>query len=562
MDLKEIKIPEAILIRSVAVFALLLFVSLWTVSLDSRNYIEARKHSTLQLSGAVASTLIQRLNASISLTYTLEALLVESQFDIDQKSLEQFAVPLLKQQPTVSSLQYAPEGIVSFIFPLEGNEAAIGHNLLADQKRNKEAFDAVEKHLLTVAGPFELIQGGVALVARLPIFRTTKEHEIFWGFSTVLIKVQDLMDDSAITKLSDQGYDWNIFRIHPDTNVPYVFYGTTTKIIEDAIQLEIRTPNSIWYLNIKPNAGWLSGHKSHIAILLTFSLLFSFGFAYFIHYFQKQPILLKEQVELKTAALQKAQNELSQHHNQLETLVEEKTRELKNAQNELLQRERLTTLGRLTATVSHELRNPLGTVRNAIFALGEELNDRSSPQTKRMMVLGERNIVRCVNIIEDLLNYTRVKPLERTETDIDHWLSNLVAEYDFPNDVEHDLSLSCAEKVLVDKEKLRQVIVNLITNAVDAVQDEEAKGKHISISTSFHNDEYEIRIQDTGIGMTEETMKEIFEPLFSTKGFGVGLGMVVVKNIIDQHNGTINTESQKGEGTTVTIRLPTKLPKV
>ena len=231
---KQGQLPRSIFLRSLMAFILLLIISLWAVSLDSRNFIETRKQSTLQLSGAVASTLIQRLNASISLTYSLEALLIERHFDIDQKSLEQFADILITQQPTVSNLQYAPGGIVSYISPLEGNEAAIGHNLLADPKRNKEAFDAVEKHLLTVAGPFELLQGGVALVARLPIFIKEMEHELFWGFSTVLIKIQDLMKDSAITNLSSQGYEWNIYRIHPDTKLPHVFYGTTNDIINDS----------------------------------------------------------------------------------------------------------------------------------------------------------------------------------------------------------------------------------------------------------------------------------------------------------------------------------------
>lgn len=270
--------------------------------------------------------------------------------------------------------------------------------------------------------------------------------------------------------------------------------------------------------------------------------------------------LLAENFRLMRNSIREKIKELAKHRDQLETLVEERTSELKEAQSELIQKERLATLGRLTATVSHELRNPLGTVRNAIFAISEELDDSPSLSTKRMLDLGERNIVRCVNIIEDLLNYTRVKPLELVDTDIDYWLSNLVSEYDFPNGVEYDLNLSCAEKVLVDREKMRQVLVNLITNAIDAVQDEGAEGNHVSITTSLHGDKYKILIHDNGVGMSEETMQEIFEPLFSTKGFGVGLGMVIVKNIMDQHHGTINIESKKGEGTTVTLCLPTNIP--
>jgi len=559
MDLEKRKLPVTILIRSLTVFALLLFVGFWAVSLDSRNYIEARKHSTLQLSGALASTLSQLLNSSISLTYTLEALLIDRQFDIDQKILEKFAAPLLKQQPTVSNLQYAPAGIVSYIYPLEGNEAAIGHNLLDDQKRNKEAFDAVEKHLLTVAGPFELIQGEVALVARLPIFRTIKEQEAFWGFSTVLIKVRDLMEDSAITKLSVQGYEWNLYRIHPDTNLPHVFYGTTTELIDDAIQLEIRTPNSIWYLNIKPNAGWLFGHKLHIAILITFSLLFSLGFTYFIYYFQKQPILLKKQVELKTAALQKAQNELAQHHNQLEILVEEKTRKLKNAQDELLQRERLTTLGQLTATVSHELRNPLGTIQTALFVIKDSLKSNDPENMEKSIKLAERNIDRCVNIIDELNSYTRIKQLNISCTNVDEWLQNIVDEQNIPKEILCEWDFSSRVDANIDRERLRQAVVNIISNAVHALQEKQSEGRLLRATTSNLGDKVEIHFSDNGVGMSEDTIEKIFTPLFSTKRFGVGLGMVVVKNIIEQHQGEIIIESDEGFGTSIRLLLPINL---
>ena len=110
-----------------------------------------------------------------------------------------------------------------------------------------------------------------------------------------------------------------------------------------------------------------------------------------------------------------------------------------------------------------------------------------------------------------------------------------------------------------DQEKLRQAVVNLITNAVHALQDKETERKHLRISTCLLDGKYEIRFEDSGVGMTDDVKERLFEPLFSTKGFGVGLGMAIVKNIVEQHHGKINVESKKGEGTTVILRLPINL---
>lgn len=258
----------------------------------------------------------------------------------------------------------------------------------------------------------------------------------------------------------------------------------------------------------------------------------------------------------------RAQKELVRYRDQLEALVEEKTYELKKAHSKLLQRERLSTLGKLTATVSHELRNPLGTVRNAIYSIEHELGHSALPNLKRILSLAERNIDRCVNIIEDLLDFTRVKPLELTATDLDNWLKALVEEHAFPKNVEYELNLACGAQVYIDQEKFRQVMVNLMTNASDAILDKHSQVGLLSISSHLHDNEYEVRVRDNGVGMSEETMKEIFEPLFSTKGFGIGLGMVIVKNIIEQHHGVIDIESKPEEGTTIILRLPINPPEV
>ena len=252
----------------------------------------------------------------------------------------------------------------------------------------------------------------------------------------------------------------------------------------------------------------------------------------------------------------KATEELLSYRDNLQALVKEQTLKLKEAQVELLQQERLAALGQLTATVSHELRNPLGTIKSALFAIDDCIEKNEPYRARRPLELAERNIDRCVNIIEELNSYARVKGLDIAESNLNNWLKATLDEIPLPEDLRTELDLACDLKVCFDQEKLRQVIVNLVNNASHALQDDRSKGKHLLVSCRAHDELYEISIGDNGSGMSAEVKEKVFEPLFSTKGFGLGLGMVIVKNIIERHQGNIHINSEVGKGTTVTLTLP------
>ncbi len=258
--------------------------------------------------------------------------------------------------------------------------------------------------------------------------------------------------------------------------------------------------------------------------------------------------------------IQGREKELVKFRDQLQTLVDVQTRELKDAHTELLQRERLATLGELTATVSHELRNPLGTIKTALFAIGHSLEENESYRVNRSLELAERSIERCVNIIEDLNDYARVKKLNCSEANVDEWLQAVLAEIDISPEIDCELELSCNVRASFDSEKLRQVVVNLVSNAIDALQDERSQGKRLQIFTRRMGNHFEIGVSDNGCGMSEEVKSKIFEPLFSTKGFGVGLGLVIVKNIVAQHYGSIHVESKELAGSRIVIQLPLNSP--
>ena len=252
----------------------------------------------------------------------------------------------------------------------------------------------------------------------------------------------------------------------------------------------------------------------------------------------------------------RAEAELEEYRNHLEDLVNERTHQLKAAQEELVRKERLAILGQLTATVSHEIRNPLGTIRTSVFSIRDGIERNEMGMVERALQLAERNILRCDGIIEELLDFSRVKELNPMPTDIDSWMMEILFEIPLPSEIKCIPSLNTGIKVPIDRERLRRAIINVVTNAVQAAQDERSRQKEISVVSEVAGNRLEIRVKDAGPGISDDVLDKIFEPLFSTKGFGVGLGLPIVKNIMEQHGGGVDIRTESGKGTTVTLWLP------
>jgi PAS domain S-box-containing protein len=248
--------------------------------------------------------------------------------------------------------------------------------------------------------------------------------------------------------------------------------------------------------------------------------------------------------------------ELEQYRLQLEKLVKERTEQLELAQQELVQKERLAVLGQLTATVSHEIRNPLGTVANSIYLLKNALQGDDFAHLSRPLQLAERNVERCDSIISDLLDFSRQREIKKETVSIDEWLAELLDELSFPPDVDCQLALKSKAFALIDRERLRRVLVNVVTNALQAMEGNSATGKVLEVRTMVVDGRCGIVVRDTGVGMSEEVMARIFEPMFSTKNFGVGLGVPIIKNIMEGHGGDVVYQSLQDNGTTVTLWLP------
>lgn len=254
----------------------------------------------------------------------------------------------------------------------------------------------------------------------------------------------------------------------------------------------------------------------------------------------------------------KTELQLRNYQEHLEELVASRTEELEAAQQELVRKERLAVLGQLTGIVSHELRNPLGTIRTAIYFVNQKV--RNQPAVMRALERAERNVVRCDKIIDELLDYTRNRELELTTVAIDDWLMEVATEYHISQAIDLKTRFMAGCEVRLDPDRFRRCVINSLSNACEAMlENPPDKPKRLTISTSVIGDEIEIGITDSGPGIPEDELQKIFEPLYSTKGFGVGLGLPIVGQIMKQHYGSANISSVVGEGTTIALRFPVDL---
>ncbi len=249
---------------------------------------------------------------------------------------------------------------------------------------------------------------------------------------------------------------------------------------------------------------------------------------------------------------------LQQNETELARRVEERTAELEKAQDELVRSERLSALGQVTATVAHELRNPLSAIKNTIYSI-KERTDQPTPPLTRQFERIERSINRCDAIISALLEYSRSHQPKPYAHRFDKWLRETMAEQTDLTDIAIEFDLKADQAIVnFDSDLFRRVIGKLIENAVQALAEsrENRPAPRLTMKTRMIEGWLELCVDDNGPGISPENLGRVFEPLFSTKSFGTGLGLPIVKRAVEQHGGEINLSSVVNSGTTVSIRLP------
>jgi signal transduction histidine kinase len=210
--------------------------------------------------------------------------------------------------------------------------------------------------------------------------------------------------------------------------------------------------------------------------------------------------------------------------------------------------------------MSHELRNPLAVLRATLATLRRRLGGEAE-DVQRSLTRMDRNIDRCAEILGDLQDFASGAAVTRAPMDLDAWLNLLLDEHAVGGLVTMLRELHSGAVVPIDQQRLRRAIVNLVDNAAEALTDPSWKmpaggERRITVATALAGDEVTLSVADTGPGIAPDVLPRIFEPLFTTKSFGVGLGLPLVRQIIEQHGGTVDVEAPAEGGTRFVIRLP------
>jgi PAS domain S-box-containing protein len=250
-----------------------------------------------------------------------------------------------------------------------------------------------------------------------------------------------------------------------------------------------------------------------------------------------------------------AEESVRRLNQELERKVEERTSQLLEAQDELLRREKLAILGQLSGSVGHELRNPLGVMSNAVYFLKMVLGDTNGAASEYLDII-KHEIDISTRIISDLLDFARSSPPRQIAVSVPELIEESLARCSYPDTVDLRCHIPEALPLLrVDPLQMRQVIQNLIANAVQAMPDGGAlqvAARLVPAPAAL----IEISVEDTGEGISQENLKKLFQPLFTTRAKGIGLGLTICRNLTESNGGRIEVESEIGKGTRFALLLP------
>ena len=537
MDKKKDK--KIIRIRAELVFLVTLLMMFGCTFLVNQNQ---QKREKLKAAYTAEST-ISRIEVQ------LNRYLAES--DLVKKSIEEGLTISDKQFATLSRLmqdeddiikvhEIAKDGIVSQIYPMEGNEDVIGLNMIENPERKKEARLARDSGEYTIAGPFELVQGGNGVLLFDPVYRTdTKGCKKFWGFSILVMDWQKFIKKMELDQLENAGYHYQIWK--KGTDDEKIVIAQCDNLQEaDTMEVACTVPNDTWYFEIVPENGWVTITQKLWGLLISVMTAFIVMIIYLQFKMRRYRDALHEK-ELEKAVLE-AKN-----------ANEAKTRFLFN--------------------MSHDIRTPM----NAIIGFSELLEKHIDEKDKAIDYLGK--IKSSSNFLLSLINYVLemariesgklvLKKEVRCVTELIESLTDVFEPgvkkkfitYSCETDIQH-------KYVIGDDTKVREIFINIIGNSVKYTPE----GGKISVSVKeepFEKENYiayRIIVEDNGIGMSKEYLPHIFEEFSrehtstESKVTGTGLGLPIVKSLIDMMGGTIEVESQLGCGTKMTVVLPFEL---
>ena len=486
--------------------------------------------------GRVSSQLNQYLSESNFIKK-----LIESGYDISGQPFAVISDHMQEGKDIIKAHELAKDGIVSQVYPILENQAAIGLDMLENPARKKEATLAKESGEYTIAGPFELAQGGTGALLFDPIYTTDATGlRDFWGFSILVLRWDQFMDEIELNKLEEAGYRYQIWKKDLYTEEKVVIAESEGFLPNDALEVTCSVPNDTWYFEIVPAKGWVSPQQ------VLFGLLLSVVISGLLAYGCWQFLVREEQDALHEAALEKSAQEAREAN-------EAKTRFLFN--------------------MSHDIRTPMNAIIGFSDLLEKHIDEREKVLDYTKKIKSSSSfLLSLINYVLEMARIESGKTVLKEEVGDLQTIINTLSDVFEPSVRQKQLTCTCHTDlvhpyVICDRTKLREILLNIISNAIKYTPE----GGHIAVSISETPSEqagmgrYTFRVQDDGIGMSEDYLPHIFEEFSrehtstESKVVGTGLGLPIVKALVDRMHGTIDVQSKIGCGTTMTVTLPLPL---
>ena len=528
--------------KVIRIRAALVFLTMFVIILGCTFLVNENQKKREQLKAAyTAESTISRVEVQLN-RYMAESDLVKKSIEdglmISDAQFAQLFRLMQDEDYIIKAHEIAKDGIVSQIYPIQGNENAMGFNVLEDSERKKAALLARDSGEYTIAGPFDLVQGGTGVLLFDPVYQTDAQgNEKFWGFSILVMDWEKFIDKMELDKLEDAGYHYQIWKRDNKDNEKVVIAQCVNFEKEDILEVACEVPNDTWYFEIIPENGWIT------LIQRLWGLLISFMSSFIIMIVYLQFRMRRYREKIHETELEKAVHEAK-------CANEAKTRFLFN--------------------MSHDIRTPI----NAIIGFADLLEKHIDEKERVRDYIGK--IKSSSEFLLSLINYVlETARIESGKTSLKKEVccaSRLIESltdifepevckkgltYSYTKDIEH-------EYVMGDETKVREIFINIIGNSLKYTP---AGGK-ITIDIReipFDRENYiayKIVVEDTGIGMSEDYLPHIFEEFSrehtstESKVVGTGLGLPIVKALIDLMGGTIEIESEAGKGTKTTVMIP------
>jgi diguanylate cyclase (GGDEF)-like protein/PAS domain S-box-containing protein len=296
-------------VPALVVLVICLTISAWVIWILEGNLRAAKRADMENIATNHAFLIRDSLDQALTLNYSFAAMVRLGKGST--KRFDDAAKELLPYFDSVSHISLSPNGIITQVYPLQGNEKSVGFNQLEDSAQNKEAIRARDTRKLTLASPVNLVQGGLGAVARLPIFLENESGEYFWGFTNVIIRINRLLENANMHQLKSDAIAYQLSSVDLQTGQQQVIAINAQEYLIDPVEKTFDVPNGKWVLSIAPQAGWIDYWQvaSGILIALVLSMLLSYQ-TYLMIRLQRRKLNLQEAVANQTREVMDARIQL------------------------------------------------------------------------------------------------------------------------------------------------------------------------------------------------------------------------------------------------------------